>query len=567
MKERINIVSHPSGAGFSIPFLNGNIDIPDSPGGYCISSGCGSGKTEACKSIIRNKFNEGILYAVDTISECEKMYQWVKEELVDNGIINNTDVMMINSKAPLESMKTYLDNPEKICHVKILIVVQVRFFVELINYFLIFNPMTPPDSFDGDFQRLMNRVDIRKFVIFDETPLFLKPFASLTKGEIAPFATYRAGKWTCKPQKDIEDVYNKFIKGDIKMDYNNGNNTMSRVKNSVVLKAIPKNFDKWMAKKEKKFEIQYMPSDLIHKGMTSYVLVFEGAGDILIGTGSIFKLLDVKNKYNSKIEFHKFEFKLNRKQEPNKAEYDEFVNSIEDILKKVNGKTLIVIWKDFKAEHLSEIQNDKYTKKLEDRLFQDGFVSSFAVTYYGASDTKSCNNYRDYENIILAGKWGLVTSVTQKLKHAFLCKSTCMENYMMWYYVQLLLRIGIRNNSNGQFHVYYSSDHKQTFMDRLNIYLNNNIFISTPISVSKPLWEVIICGYKKGSYYLKDIEKLADRDPKIKDAIEACQPYCISIPLKEIGNLIKKKKKLQVDNYRYLVNFLAKLGITLKIIR
>ena len=564
MKERINIVSHPSGAGFSIPFLNGNIDIPDSPGGYCISSGCGSGKTEACKSIIRNKFNEGILYAVDTISECEKMYQWVKEELVDNGIINNTDVMMINSKAPLESMKTYLDNPEKICHVKILIVVQVRFFVELINYFLIFNPMTPPDSFDGDFQRLMNRVDIRKFVIFDETPLFLKPFASLTKGEIAPYVTTKAGKWICKSKKDIEDIYNGFIKGDIKMDYNKCDNAMNRVKNKVVLNAIPKNFNNWMLMKRKIFEIQYWPSDLIQKGMNSYVLVFEGAGDILISTSSIFKLLDVKNKYNSTIVFNKFEFKLNRKHEPEVDKYDEFVKSIEDILNKVRGNTLIVIWKDFKAEKLSETPNNKYTKKLEDKLTNDGFFN-FHVTYYGASDTKSCNNYRDYENIILAGQWGLVKSVTQKLKQAFLCKSTCMENYMLWYYVQLLLRIGIRNNQRGTFEVYYSSDHKDSFMNRLNLYLNCNILIPTSIPSGKDLWEVMICSYKKGRYYLKEISKLVSYDPGIKTSIEKNQSHTISISLKKIGSLIKKKKKLQRDNYKNLKSFLDKLNITLDI--
>ena len=122
-KERITITPSTTGNGFDIPFPNGTVTIPDTPGGYCISSGCGSGKTESIKSLIRQKFAKGILYCVDTVAECQKMYQWVHDELVTPGVIPDTDVMMINSKSDLESMKTYQDHPEKICEVPILIVV------------------------------------------------------------------------------------------------------------------------------------------------------------------------------------------------------------------------------------------------------------------------------------------------------------------------------------------------------------------------------------------------------------------------------------------------------------
>ncbi len=566
--ERINVVPHHSGRGFSIPFTNGKIDVPDTPGGYCISSGCGSGKTEACKSLIRQRFNNGILYAVDTISECEKMYQWVKEELVDKGLLSESDVMMVHSQAPLESMKTYLDNPEKICQVKVLIVVQVRFFVELINYFLIYRPVTSIDPFDGDFKRLMSRADIRKYIIFDETPLFLKPFASLCKGDLAPYATLRRGVWVCKSESEVKHIYDTFIKGS-KLDYNKKDNAMNRIKNSVILKAIPLKFNGWMARKDKCCDIQYFPADLVQTGMNSHVLVFEGAGDVLLGKGSKFTLMDIPFKYNSRVKFIPFPFVLNRRTEPDNTQYDNFIKSVADILRLVNGKTLVVIWKDFKTtEVLSEIPNDKYTEKLKESLISSGIPeSAFSVTYYGAADTKSCNDYREYENIILAGRWILGKTVVRKLETAFSCKSASMENYMMWYYIQLLLRIGIRNNSMGEYRVYYSSDHDDSFIGRIEAYLNYNYLSLIPVPKGTPFWKIFVTRFKKGDHYLKEIEKLVDYDSEIKDAIENRRAYTTSITLGEIGKLIPKKKKLQVDNYKNLISFLDKIGITLNITR
>ena len=74
MKELFNITTHITGDGFRMQLSTGVIDVPDDNGGYIISSGCGSGKTESIKSLIRQKYNSGILYCVDTRDELGKMY-------------------------------------------------------------------------------------------------------------------------------------------------------------------------------------------------------------------------------------------------------------------------------------------------------------------------------------------------------------------------------------------------------------------------------------------------------------------------------------------------------------
>lgn len=567
-KELINITPSTSGNGFDIPFPNGKVTIPDTPGGYCISSGCGSGKTESIKSLIRQKFPKGILYCVDTVAECQKMHQWVIDELVTPGTISATDVMMINSKADLESMKTYQDHPEKICEVPILIVVQVRFFVELINYFLLYKPKTKPQPFDGDFRSLMVSPDMRTYIVFDETPLFLKPFATLAKGELSPYVIDHNGSWVCKSPQEIWRVYDSFIKGDPKMDYNRKDNVLARTMNSVVLSMIPRLFTSWMAQKGKEYHIQYWPSDLVQLGMRTHVLIYEGAGDILLGNNSKFKLLDVPKKYNSTVYFYSFGFGLSRKAIPTDQEYSSFVVSVHNILNTCQGKTLIIIWKDFKGGLLSEKSDNTYVTKLQDALISDGVpAGSFAVTYYGAADTKSTNSYRDCKNVILCGRWGLGDNVIHRLKRGFDCQTACMENYMMWYYVQLVLRIGIRNNNGGKYHIYYSSDHEDTFIFRLSAYLNQNIFIPQKVKAGTPLWEALIQNYKMGKKYLPDLRKLVGHDSGLKIAIEAGQQYVYTVPLKDIARLIPKKKKPQKDNYKGLIGFLEKINVKLQITR
>ena len=205
------------------------------------------------------------------------------------------------------------------------------------------------------------------------------------------------------------------------------------------------------------------------------------------------------------------------------------------------------------------------TGKLTDALLDTGIdKDSFSVTYYGASDTKSTNDYRDYRNIILCGKWWLGGSTTKTLERAFGSQGNSGEDYMLWYYVQLLLRIGLRNNDGQTFHVYYTDDHDAGFIARLSLYINKNTLLAKKIKPGKPLWEVLIERHKMGKHYLRNIRTLMN--PGLKNAIETEQAYTYTISLPEIATLIPKKKRPQRDNYKGLIRFLAKMNIRLSIV-
>lgn len=59
MKELFNITPHITGEGFRMQLSTGVIDVPDDNGGYIISSGCGSGKTESNKEPARPEIQLG----------------------------------------------------------------------------------------------------------------------------------------------------------------------------------------------------------------------------------------------------------------------------------------------------------------------------------------------------------------------------------------------------------------------------------------------------------------------------------------------------------------------------
>lgn len=143
MKELFNIVPHTTGDGFTMRLMTGEIDVPDKYGGYLVSSGQGSGKTESIKSLIRQKYDNGILYCVDTNEELGKMYDWIIRELVYDELcsLRYDDVMIVSSDSRWSYFfDKYKNDPGILLNKKIILITHVRFWTDMINYFLLFKP-------------------------------------------------------------------------------------------------------------------------------------------------------------------------------------------------------------------------------------------------------------------------------------------------------------------------------------------------------------------------------------------------------------------------------------------
>ena len=568
MKELFNISPHSTGDGFTMDLKTGVVDVPDENGGYIISTSMGAGKTESIKSLIRHKYDMGILYCVDTKEELKKMYRWIIDELVKDKScgLNYNDVMIVSSDKDFQyQLSLYRDNPEMLMYKKVILITHVRFWTDLINYFLVYNPDKKEEvrPFDGDFVKLMTRNDLRRYVVFDETPTFIKPFVEFDRSILGVFSKMDGeGKITCMDKDGISAFYERFIRN-TKLDFFNDTYKINRIKRDVVLGLIPKYYDSWMVEEGQKVGITFNPVDICpdNVDIKTHVLIFEGAGNILFKGSSCFKLLDVKEKYNTVTEFKQVEFGLRR----NRLDNDKFDSFLDGIVKLIDKPSLVVCWKDVNgndegpgiSSYAERVRNGLLERKVNPEMF--------SVTYYGASDNKSTNQYRDMKQIILCGDWSLPNTEAAKIRKAYGTKADS-QDLKMWFFAQLITRIGIRKHIKGdRYTVLYTCDFEECFIDRLDSYFNKNKLI--PISpVIHEDWKVKLDGMKIRSNTKSEIITLAGSDSRMQQAIVQGKGFRKEVTFEFLEMLGIRRAKHERRKYEPLINTLGMIGITLVIV-
>lgn len=569
MKELFNITPHTTGDGFAMRLMTGEIDVPDKYGGYLVSSRQGSGKTESIKSLIRQKYDDGILYCVDTNEELGKMYDWIICELVNSAScdLEFDDVMIVSSDSRWSHFfDIYKNNPGILPNKKVILITHVRFWTDLINYFLIYKPKDEVEPFDGDFSSLMSREDLRKYVVFDETPTFINPFVEFDRTLLGVFGKIDGeGKIVCRDKDELELFYDTFIRG-TDNDFFKRNCKIDRIKRNVVLNLIPKHYDSWMLSDKgtsKKVGITFNPVDLCPGNVTmkNYILVFEGAVDILLRGSSCFRLLDVKEKYNTVTDFTKLEFDVKRKA-VDEVKLNSFLDNIAKLMTK---PTLVVCWKDINGNEESPGVSS-YANRIKEELARRNVNQSlFHVTYYGATDNKSTNMYRDMEQIILVGDWNLPNTEAAKIRKAYGTK-TDSQAHKDWFFSQLITRIGIRKHIEGErYTVFYTDDFNPDFISRMDSYFNRNkIEARNPIKHED--WRIKLDSLNIRKNIKEEIILLAGSDDKMQKAIIQGNEYKKDVTFDFLDMLGITRHDRKRQRYKPLIENLGKLGITLDII-
>lgn len=563
MRELFDITPHSTGPGFRMRLKTGEIDVPDGRGGYIVSSGMGSGKTESIKSLIRHKHDEGILYCVDTRDELEKMFGWIVENLVVEGVLRMEDVMIISSDpGRADFLGQYRDNPEVLMEKKVILITHVRFWTDLINHFLIYKPQKEVAPFDGDFRTLMGRDDLRGYVIFDETPTFINPFVEFDRSMLGIFGkTDENGNIVCKPPEELGRYYDLFIRGG-RNDLFNQAYGINRMKRDVVLRLIPKYYGSWVMSDTDKVGITFYPVDLCPGGMTisTHILIFEGAGNILFRGSTRFTLLDTESKYNTVTDFKRMDFGLSRKCF-DEAGFGTFVKRIGRLIDK---PSLIVCWKDINGDDDGPGKSG-YAERFKRLLVAEGVDPGlFTVTYYGATDNKSTNSYRDVEQILLCGDWNLPNTESAKIRRAY-GTSTDPHSQKDWYFSQLITRIGIRKHIEGEVYtVWYTDDFDERFIERMDAYFNENRVIGKA-SVSHNDWEKRLEGMKIRSNIKEEIRLMARYDKDMQRAITMDSEYTKEVTFAYLEMIGIKRYVRERRKYDRLLETLNKLKITLVI--
>ena len=567
-KEKYNVTIHTNGDGFEINLANGKIDVPDTNGGYVISTGCGAGKTESIKSLIRQKADSGIVYCVDTISELQKMYQWIINNLCSTGVLAEDDVVCISSDLKnSQELKKYKGDPSYLITKKVILLTHVRFWTDLINYFVVYNPTSAQEPpFDCDFQKLMARNDLRKYIIFDETPLFIKPFVTIPKCFLAVLGKpNKKGEWHSVGRNEMDDRYEEFIKNS-PQDLFKDNSELSKIKRKVVLDMIYKNYDSYMEKATKDgINITFKPIMLCQPGINNHILIYEGVGDVLFQGSKSYQTLDINTpKYDGKMLFQQIPKNKRRYESYSDKDKKDVADSITNLINSLSGKTLVVVWQTVgkNARDKSDINTSAFVEDLKKLINTNNY---YDITYFGSNLTKSTNHFRDFDNIILWGAWHITNQETAKFRNHY---GTFTENaeHQMWYYIQLLCRIGIRNHNvnNKVYDVFYTDDYDANLIKQLEDYFNNQYQLKTTKQIMRQIIETKLKnkGIRKTAF--NNIIQLANQDANVMNAIMKDKPYSLSMTLKQLYNKVPIGKTMKKDNYKSFIENLNKLGITFK---
>lgn len=541
-----------------IKLRNCSVELPDDVGNFILSTGCGSGKTYWLERFILAHYMEGILIIVDSIVSANSLYF----DLLTKLGLDATDMMMIHSQTDYEVQNEYANNPEEVTKKKVLIMTNVRLYTEYPPIHLLYNKNGVSLSpFYGDWEKLMHNPNTRRWIIIDEIPGFIQKYATVSKLHLGVLGEDDgSGKYKAKEFVAMRKDYNTFIAHSDAAWFDTS--TLGKLKTDTALSIIEHEYPKMM-KAQGNAVIQFSPCDF--QTNNSLVLIMEGAGDVLFKDSSIYKLIDIPQKYRAKADFHSFNVpNLNRRNNKHQKLIKSMVQSVIAILSSVKGKTLIACWNDFKGDDkgiTSDTQNSNditLVTLLSDELTKANIPQDiYSIIYYGSAESKAVNDFKDYSNIILLGKWSLpVSTSSEKFNKAFLTNTT-LTRYMLWEYVQLITRIAIRQDMD--INVFYTDDHNRDFIQTLEKYFNQNILDIPEEHID---WRDKVRKLNNGKRVVSQIERLSQRFPYIPQMIvEGKQNKTINVSLKEVNNLIGKSKKRR--DYKHLISILQKFGIYL----
>lgn len=546
-------------AKLSIRLKNCSVELLDDVGNFILSTGCGSGKTYWLERFILTHYMEGMLIVVDSIVSANTLYS----HLLNLLGLAATDMMLIHSQTDYDVQNEYANTPEEVTKKKVLIITNVRLYTEYPPVYLLYNKNgVALSSFDGDWKKLMNNPNTRRWIIIDEIPGFIQKYANVSKQLLGVLgADDGNGGYKAKEFVAMEKFYNTFIAHSDAALFDT-TTALGKLKTDTALSIIEREYSNMM-KVQGDAAIQFSPCDF--QTNNSLVLIMEGAGDVLFKDSSIYRLIDIPNKYNAKADFYSFNVpNLSRRSSNHQELIKSMVKAVIAILSSVKGKTLIACWNDFKGEDngiTSDAQSSKDSRlvaSLSDELTKANISQDLcSIIYYGSAESKAVNDFKDYCNIILLGKWYLpVSTSSEKFNKAFQTNTT-LTRYMLWEYVQLITRIAIRQDKDIK--VFYTDDHNKDFILTLEKYFNQNILDIPEEHID---WRDKVKKLKNGKRVVCQIERLSQRFPYIPQMIvEGNQNKTINIPLKEVNNLIGKNKKRR--DYKHLISILQKFGISL----
>lgn len=609
-------------------FLNGDLEISEYDyGAYSIASGCGSGKTTLIRELIKLKWSEGVLYSAFTIEEVNSMYQWIKENMIDTGIISMDDIIVLHSDYRSEGTDNNLwrNNPEELMNKRIILCTHYKLLNEPIDLMI-------ASSFNDQLGKDMNSpifnsgVGIgsypRQWILIDENielniryyNILVNSLSLLGKLEVTERRVTDKGRY------ETVDIEPKFVRSDIfykdfinkiysmskymgynLLDINPNESKINKIKFDQIAHCIFYKFEEYykIAKEKNHVKVSFNFSDIIFPGIKFHLLLLDGTSDITLSGGNKFRVLTYDNKYTGDINLSLIPFNIDRKIKNSldidnydsyiRKELDNYIDSLSEVIKS-NTQTLIFCWKNFKIDN-SEINDDidefsgniieesrelilnknfslpSYIKtKLEERGFIEG--KEFSIEYYGSGRDKAINDYRDYDAVVLLGKYQVPNSVIGEFNMVYGSNIGRLEYYSNRV-IQAICRTRIRlHDNNKSLNIYMSSDWSGDIIGYVKSYLGiskiNRLDTNANLETINKYYNIlrsINITPKKA----ENISKIGLLDENIIISLVNRTCYETQLKLNDMYSVLPMSRK-DSNKYRNIVRYLKENNVTLNIV-
>ena len=547
-----------------------------------------------------------------------------------NQVLKLEDIIVLHSESNEDDLNIWRNNPDEIQNKKIILCTHYKLVNEPTMLFLgskfvsssIFSPKYRALCGIGEFAP-------RQWILIDEgldassvkckIPKYaLAPFSKVVTSvnRVIPDETTRAPKCVsieCEPYIDRTiNSYSEFCKlvktymkmYRIKSFLNPETSYINKVRNEHILGEIYDNFSSYSEIDSDYIPISYGIHSLSLSEMKTRVFLFDGTSDITLSTSSKFKVISYSNKYNSPVNIQKIPFGLDRNVNKNatkgqtetldeliKRKLDETTDRLVNIIRE-NKKTLIFTWKDFKMDsdganddiddnadenniiniNIQSVINPNFrmTEYIRVKLMEKGInPDQFAVEYYGSGKDKAVNEYREFDGVVLLGKYQVPGHVINEFNidnHSSITGTEYYANRV----VQAVCRTRIRMHQGLPINVYFSSDWNDDVISLAGVHLGvkglvcPKLFISNLESDIKFMTSVLRTDLKISPKKAEQIAKLSTLDRGIYCAIVNNGIYKCTLSLDDVYSIIPMSRK-EVDAYKWMKGWITKYGIDLTI--
>lgn len=606
-------------------FLNGKLYLDSKVyGAYAICPGCGSGKTTLIKELILMKWKEGVLYSAFTIDEVEDVHKFLSD-MIKSGSSNGLkedDIVVLHSENKKDLYEWY-KNPDVLMDKKVVLCTHYKLLNEPLTL-LVSTKFNNSSKFLPPLTRIMGGLQgsyPRQWILIDENTESKKSLSvvgmdffsalgritdkvrkvdsngrliTVSTGELLNQRVDIYYDEYCKSVRDWAKYY-KFLGRKYLKDESI---PLNKLRNERFLELTYNNFQLYANTKNPYVRIVSSYTDmLMGVNLKSHVLLFDGTADITLSKSRIFTLYSFSDKYNSPVNLFKLPFDLTRKlKNPEDLTNGVLKGKLEyqvSILKRIiseNKRTLIFTWKNLKSKSEDEVNDSegeliddenlvkpvlnedfsltKYIKsELEkDPKYQEGV--NYSIEYYGSGRDKATNDYRDYDAVVLLGKYFVPGSVIDDFNMMFGTNITDNEYYTNRV-IQAICRTRIRNHRFEPINVYMTQDWNDMIISNVKTYLGIADFKEYLISD---------LGFGKTFSYMYDrlrsigitpkraekIAKLSKLDSGIYNAVVTKSSYDCVLKLDDVFGVLPMSRK-DVDKYNSLVKCLGKLGVSVVI--